>query len=280
MPSIVEAHRSRSAPRACRLALIAALFVFSIAAPLGAQDPNYVLHVTNAAGASGASAIVEVQLDISGAAIQGWSFGICHDSSKVTLAEAWDGETTLTVKNGSPPDFNVLTYYPNGFIKAVLVCFTSCATLPAGVNYTLNAAEYQIIAAAPDSAEISPCSTLGTPVVPVKVVVAGASIAMTRVGGTITVSAGDEAFVRGDANGDGSVNIADALMVLAHLFGSGALLCDDAADANDSGLVDLSDSVALLNYLFVSGSVMPSPSPSCGIDTTGADHCVWYPSCP
>ena len=41
-------------------------------------------------------------------------------------------------------------------------------------------------------------------------------------------------FVRGDSNGDGAIDIADAIAVLSYLFAGGrALDCDDAADVND-----------------------------------------------
>ncbi|MFN0058157.1 MAG: dockerin type I repeat-containing protein [Planctomycetota bacterium] len=267
-------HRQRAVLWLC------AMLAFGVSGSLRAQDPNYVIRVTDAAGASGASVVADVRLDSTGAPIQGWSFGICHDPAFVTLNEAWDGATTLTVKNGGPPDFNVLTYYPNGFIKAVLVCFTSCATLPPGLNYHLNSAEYQLDAVAPMTTELHPCSTLGVPVVPVKVVVAGLTISATRVFGTLTASDAPPFFARGDANGDGSVNIADALNVLEHLFIDSDLNCMDAADANDSGIVDVSDAVLLLGYLFVSGMTLPAPSPDCGTDSTGSAQCDWSGGCP
>ena len=75
-------------------------------------------------------------------------------------------------------------------------------------------------------------------------------------------------FLRGDTNADGSVDISDAIFILAFLFDSGkALSCRDAADTNDDGLIDLSDPVQLLDYLFMGGSIA-SPGLACSLDLT------------
>lgn len=76
-------------------------------------------------------------------------------------------------------------------------------------------------------------------------------------------------FVRGDANGDQSINITDAITVLSTLFGTLAdPLCPDAIDVDDSGSLDLADAVSLLQHLFDGPSVIPGPWPECGPDVT------------
>jgi hypothetical protein len=83
-----------------------------------------------------------------------------------------------------------------------------------------------------------------------------------------SVRGGDERFVRGDANGDTNVNIADAVFVLGYLFAHGKTpACPDAADVNDDGKLDISDAVKCLGFLF-SGQIIPAPSPGCGADPT------------
>lgn len=58
-------------------------------------------------------------------------------------------------------------------------------------------------------------------------------------------------FVRGDANGDDSVDISDPIATLGFLFGDGTLLpCEDAVDSNDDGRIDISDPIDALGYLF------------------------------
>ncbi len=88
-------------------------------------------------------------------------------------------------------------------------------------------------------------------------------------------------FIRGDANVDGKVNIADAIRVLGHLFGSaGAPSCADAEDANDDGKVNIADAIKILGYLFGQAGDLPPPFGACGIDATADEvGCVQYPPC-
>jgi len=70
----------------------------------------------------------------------------------------------------------------------------------------------------------------------------------------------DATFIRGDANMDGSLNIADPISILALLFpGGSAPYCRDAADGNDDGQVDVSDPISILDSLFLSGRGLPRP---------------------
>lgn len=94
-------------------------------------------------------------------------------------------------------------------------------------------------------------------------------------------------FIRGDANNDQQVNIADATRILAHLFPVGnptpapnLLTCLDAADTNDDEGLDIADAVFLLGYLFSMGQQPASPFPDCGPDPSGnALTCLNYPTC-
>jgi arylsulfatase A-like enzyme len=80
---------------------------------------------------------------------------------------------------------------------------------------------------------------------------------------------GDALFRRGDANRDGSVNLADAVYILQYLFSGGpSVRCPDAGDANDDEGVDISDAVYIVQYLFTMGSPIPLPYPACGTDPT------------
>ena len=76
-------------------------------------------------------------------------------------------------------------------------------------------------------------------------------------------------FVRGDANGDGSIDITDAIFTLGFLFlGGGAPPCEDAADADDRGTLEITDAVYLLNFLFSGGPEPPPPHLALGEDPT------------
>jgi hypothetical protein len=66
-------------------------------------------------------------------------------------------------------------------------------------------------------------------------------------------------YVRGDANGDGLWDLADAVHILNYLFKGGPAPDPlEAGDANCDGAVDLGDAVHILNYLFKGG-----PAPGC-----------------
>ncbi len=76
-------------------------------------------------------------------------------------------------------------------------------------------------------------------------------------------------FVRGDANLDGAVDLADAIFILQRLFADGpALACQDAGDANDDEAVNIADGIYILQNLFASGPPLPPPR-QCGVDPDG-----------
>jgi hypothetical protein len=76
-------------------------------------------------------------------------------------------------------------------------------------------------------------------------------------------------FIRGDANGDGSVNHSDLVVIGMYLFGSGGPPANfDAADVNDDGVVDNSDQVYIAAFLYYGGNSPPAPFPSSGFDCT------------
>jgi hypothetical protein len=89
-------------------------------------------------------------------------------------------------------------------------------------------------------------------------------------------------FRRGDSNGDGEIDIADAVDLLFYLFlKDRTLACPDAADANDDRQIDIADPISLLSLLFGGAGDLPSPFPGCGSDP-GQDlfaPCD-YPHCP
>jgi hypothetical protein len=80
-------------------------------------------------------------------------------------------------------------------------------------------------------------------------------------------------FVRGDADSDMAVEMADAIFIMRSLYipGSDLPTCMDAADADDGGSVELSDAIYILRYLYVPGALPPPyPGPDdCGPDPTG-----------
>jgi hypothetical protein len=76
-------------------------------------------------------------------------------------------------------------------------------------------------------------------------------------------------FVRGDTNGDGWIDLSDAIGILFHLYaGAPAGACPDALDVDDSGIIDGTDPARLLLYLYEEGTAPPAPFPALGPDPT------------
>ena len=78
-------------------------------------------------------------------------------------------------------------------------------------------------------------------------------------------------FRRGDTNGDGKINILDALRIWDNIFlGERELPCPDAADFDDRNGVDITDPILILNLLFRRVDLSAPPGPfECGPDPTG-----------
>jgi len=90
------------------------------------------------------------------------------------------------------------------------------------------------------------------------------------------------AFIRGDCNSDGGIDISDPVMLLMALFaGGGQPGCASACDFNDGGALDLADAIVTLSYIFSAGAPPAAPFPACGTDPTpDALPCAPSPSCP
>ncbi|MEM7230971.1 MAG: hypothetical protein AAF517_02280, partial [Planctomycetota bacterium] len=104
-------------------------------------------------------------------------------------------------------------------------------------------------------------------------------------------------FVRGDANVNGTVDIADAIFLLSFLFlGGSDPVCLDAADVDDSSVlgsprppININDPVFLLRWLFGGGAPIPPPFPvrglpveqNCGLEIRERDGlgCEGYSLC-
>jgi len=198
-----------------------------------AQD--YVMTVSSGNMNVGGSGDLSITFDNNGGNVQGWSYGACNDIAMLTCTGVADGSTTATVKNGDPPDFNQISVFDEGFTCGVVICFVGCATLAPGTGYELNVASYSCTAEG--STRVSFCDILGSPSVATVVVVDGASVAPAQNSGSVEcIVQVTHEWIRGDANGDATVNIGDGIWIISELFlGGAASSCAVARDANDDG---------------------------------------------
>ena len=97
---------------------------------------------------------------------------------------------------------------------------------------------------------------------------------------SLVLGAGPPDFIRGNANDDLKIDIADCIWTINFLFKEGdAPPCMDAADANDNGIIDLGDAQFVIVYLFPSAAsafgtdTMPpsAPFPACGPDPSDVE---------
>lgn len=241
------------------MALLLVVFTANFAV---AQD--YVMSVSSGTMNVGGGGDLSITFDNNFGDVQGWSYGACNDTAMLTCTGAADGSTTATVKNGSPPDFNQISVFDEGFTCGVVICFTGCATLAPGTGYELNVASYSCTAEG--STSVSFCDSLGSPAVATVVVVGGASVAPIQNSGTVDCSVVvTHDWIRGDANGDSTVNIGDGIWIISELFlGGAASSCAVSRDSNGDGNVDAADAVHIFSYRFLNGPMPSAPFPGCG----------------
>lgn len=264
------------------LGLCWASVILSSGMPLWAQlpGPEYVLSIDAPSTVDSATVFnATVLLDSSqGQALDGWQFGVCHEPT-LNLVSITTGNASETANGGAPVGFHGAQEHATGFTVGVLVDLFTINTLPPGSGYELDVATYE--ASLDGDTELEFCSNLGNPPVVVAVVISPDYFIPTQVGASIAVGAAPELFIRGDCNGDGTRNIADAIAGLEGLFGMGVVLCTDANDVNDDGAYNIADMIFLLGGLFGPGPLPPAPMLACGADPT-ADTlmCAVSPSCP
>lgn len=83
----------------------------------------------------------------------------------------------------------------------------------------------------------------------------------------ITVLDNSPAIACGDVNGDGGVNLADAIALISYIFGVGHSLPLGHMDVNCDGKISMSDVVYLIWYIFANGS------PPCDTNNDGTPDC-------
>lgn len=240
--------------------------------------------------------------------VQGWSFGVRHDTAVLSLIE--DSVTVAgTDAEAVVGGFLALAganREGTGWIGATALSARAPTELPVGERNSLAFASYTLEAdAGPDGTLIRIADKEVAPVAGAHGVDVNFTIsARTRlpkklVQGLVVRETGPEVcddgrdndgdgdvdsddadcegaskpFARGDADGDGRLGIVDAVLIIRTAVGNppDRVDCDDALDTNDDGRADISDGVALLAWLFRRGAELPEPFLACGSDPTADD---------
>lgn len=241
-------------------------------------NPELIYRVTSSSGQVGMSARVVIQLDnTSRSDIGGWSVGVCHDSAQLALDSVNVSPTLPFV-----PEFFEVRAEESRFVAGVLPTYLSGVGLEPAIGVGLFEVDYVLLSAG--SAALQFCEDPSSPVRINHVVASFSQLALPMLeSGTITIEDAP-LFRRGDANGDGSFDVADPIFGLSHLFTGGAPpLCEDAGDSNDDGTLNVADAIHMLNALFDSGSAQPPlPGPgNCGVDpTVDTLDCDTHLGCP
>lgn len=250
-----------------RLSSVVWLSAFlGLAGPAGAQDPDYILDVGDGAGVVGASVSIGVTLTSFGDDIAGWEFDVCDD----TLVEVGFGDVLLGADTESL-DFSShsVSYEVDAWsISAIL---DASNRLLAGDALELYLVDYALL-----EEGLSEPYFCGAFVPPLVTTFGSEEIEPETGSGaiSITLTPPGEAFLRGDVNGNGLVEpLRDADLLMRYLFvGTSAPPCLDAADSDNNGTVNIADAIILLSWGFFGGAPPADPGPTtCGVDPEGGD---------
>ena len=239
------------------------LFLFLVFCSVPVSGQSATLGVGDTTVNAGDPATVQVTLT-NDTACDGFSLGASHDPAFVLASVVQAAGIMIS----DPPDFFDANIFTAGFTLGVVQDLGATLTpIPVGTDQVVADAIYLTNIVGTTHTPVLLVPTLGSPAVPLLAVFDQGltEVVPTISNGCITLL-GTATFQRGDANGNGSLNIADPILIAGHLFGAQVSVCDDADDANDDGALDIADAVYVLSYLFSMGAEPPPPFGVCGAD--------------
>ena len=188
-----------------------------------------------------------ITADVSSTSIQGWSIAVRHDPEKLEILEATTEGLTLPTEFFNTTTLAVGDPSP-GFISAIVLAIfpPPGELLPAGNNTTLVKIKYRVKAAldpdVPTFLEFVNDTLVpnqGSPPTNNNWTIDSSTRAPKRVvDGELRAPKGvpgdNVRFLRGDCNGDGKINLTDAILCANNILANKLVFfdCDDMLDAN------------------------------------------------
>lgn len=236
--------------------------------------------------------------------LQGWSYSVSLDHEVLECVAVAPGPDVAALNDGAGPDFlnyNLADQDVDGGVTGISIGAvvqlgppgTEVLSLGASSTTHLDTITVRsLISLTGDESRESPVSfvdfTLGEDR-PMEIVFVvngdGVSPDFAAEKSVILLGVPDEvipSFIRGDANNDSQVNIADGIWIVQMMFYGGRVTsCRPAADANNDGNVSISDALYIINYQLQPGSTNfplynppPGPYPECGtVETVTVEDC-------
>jgi len=205
--------------------------------------------------------------------VQGWSLGMTHDARVVPVGLPTYRGTDADAQPGGFIFAEHVDPFLNGgqggLVTGVALSFGQTIVLDPARCQSVVRATYEAAAGVRAGAStrfgfVDGLRGSGQPV-NTDLTVRGETVDADRIGSRTTFIEPRLDFVRGDANDDGRVNLADSIWTIRWLLRLGAASpCFAAADANGDAWVDLTDAVFTVAYRFLQGAAPSAPFPDCG----------------
>jgi hypothetical protein len=248
---------------ACAVALafiMPASSVFAYTKEKQAPLQDFTMEVVDITGAIGGSVTVQVTGSWN-IIIQAYQFYVGFDTSKLAFDHV---DFTGTIANTYTADYKLGNEMIPGVLSVGAVWFPGSggdpyANMPPAGSGVLAKLVFDIIATEETTTDLVFTTYQGAP--SVYTGTDGQNRYAETTDGTVTIT--EVHYVCGDANGDGKVNVSDAVWIINYVFVGGAApdpLC--VGDANADGKVNVSDAVWIINYVFV-GGLPPQHSAGC-----------------
>ena len=268
----------------------------------GKTDPATDSILEYAEFAKGTEIEVLIASEVKSDLIQGWVYGVAHDTRFLEILSATTGGTDGSVcpSQFDATSIDVATCGPDpecsfegrtpggGFISAVALLCKKAVFLPTGRRF-LARATYSLEEDAGVEGTLVEFSeriaARQSPAVRLNVTIDGRSKLWSMATEGWIKRAGappGQEFIRGDSNDDGEVDLADPVWTVSELFHGGPpSACRAAADSNGDGALDVADAAYTIRWLLQGGSAPPAPFPACGTASEpGGLPCLQGGACP